>query len=51
MAFDTVTPAISTPQPKIINPKEANLADAGKDVHHEDNDRSKPEPTKVSLMA
>lgn len=33
MDFDTVVPAISQPQPKIMKPSEATLALPGKDTH------------------
>ena len=33
--FDTVTPAISTPQPKIAKPIDAILADAGNEGQNE----------------
>ena len=51
MAFETVVPAISQPHPKIMNPKDANLAEAGMDVHHESSHVAKAEPAKASLMA
>ena len=35
MAFDTVVPAISQPQPKSMKPKHAILALAGRVTHHE----------------
>ncbi|MPN17183.1 hypothetical protein SDC9_164533 [bioreactor metagenome] len=44
-------PTISTPHPKIINPNEANLAEAGKEVQKEFNEASKLVPTKNSLIA
>ena len=42
MAFDTVVPAISQPQPNIIKPRAAILALAGKAVHHELSHSAKP---------
>ena len=51
IALDTVVPAISHPQPKIMNPKDANLAEAGMDVHHESSHVANDEPAKASLMA
>ena len=51
IAFETVVPAISQPHPKIMNPKEANLAEAGMDVHQESSHVANAEPAKASLMA
>ena len=51
MAFDTVMPAISMPQPKIIKPSDASLAEAGNEVHHEPSHVSMPEPANESLTA
>ena len=51
MAFDTVVPAISQPQPKIMKPKAANFALAGIATHQEPSHASKPVPLNASLMA
>ena len=51
MAFDAVMPAISMPQPKIMKPSDASLADAGKELHHELSHISIPEPANESLTA
>ena len=51
MAFDTVMPAISMPQPKIIKPSDASLAEAGNEVPHEPSHVSMPEPANESLTA
>ena len=51
IALDTVVPAISHPQPKIMNPNEASLALAGIDTHHESSQLANAEPAKASLMA
>ena len=50
IAFDTVVPAISHPHPKIMKPKEAILALAGMDVHHELSHCSSDVPANQSLM-
>jgi hypothetical protein len=49
MARETVIPAISQPQPKIMNPSEAIFALAGMDVHHESSHASRPLPMNQSL--
>ena len=49
--LDTVIPAISTPQPNIIKPKDASFADAGNDVHQEFNQLSKPVPANAGVIA
>lgn len=43
IAFDTVTPPISTPHPKIMNPIEANLAVGGKLVQNESRNLYSPQ--------
>jgi len=42
IAFDTVVPAISHPQPKIMNPRQAILALPGRATHHESSQWQKP---------
>ena len=49
MVFDTVMPAISMPQPKIMNPSDASLALPGNDTHQLLSHVSMPEPMKASL--
>ena len=51
IALDTVVPAISQPQPKIMKPKQESLADAGNATHQELSHDSSPVPTKYSLIA
>ena len=49
--FDTVMPAISQPQPKIMKPRAASLALPGISVHHELSQRSNGVPWNMSEMA
>ena len=49
MAFDTVVPAISQPQPKIMKPSDAILALPGNDVHHESSQRQSSVEANQSL--
>ena len=51
MDFDTVVPAISQPQPKIMKPKEANFALPGNETHQLLSQTSKPVPLNQSLTA
>jgi hypothetical protein len=50
IAFDTVVPAISQPQPKIIKPRHDILAVPGSAVHHEFIQVSSEEPMNRSLI-
>lgn len=49
--LETVMPAISQPQPKIMKPKAASLALPGMSVHHELSHWSKAVPANQSLIA
>ena len=49
--FETVVPAISQPQPKIMKPSEASLALPGIDTHQLLSQPSKAEPVKASDIA
>lgn len=51
MAFDTVMPAISQPQPNTVKPRAASLALPGISTHHDDSHCSKGVPSNHELMA
>ena len=51
MALDTVVPAISQPQPKIMKPSEASLALPGSSTHHESSQVARAVPSKAELTA
>ncbi len=51
IALLTVIPAISQPQPNIMKPRAASLAEPGIAVHHDESHPSKAVPTNSGLMA